>query len=130
MTSKTNKATVQLILWTLGWVLTVALATFGPKFIWAHNKALTTIALLINIGAGVGMILANKNHLSSCDELQQKIQLEAMGITLGATLVGGIVFTIMDQSNLISGDAEIGFLIMFMGIIYVISTVLGKLRYS
>ena len=32
------------------------------------------------------MIRANKNHLRSLDEMQQKIQLEAMGLTYLATL--------------------------------------------
>jgi predicted RNase H-related nuclease YkuK (DUF458 family) len=124
-----HKATIRLMKWTFLWVLTVAIATFGPRFLWPDNRIVTTIALLINIGTGVGMILANKHFLEQSDELSQKIQLEAMAVTLGATLVGGIAFSLMDAANLIPWDAEIGFLIMFMGITYIISVVIGRIRY-
>ena len=126
---KACSSTIKLMLWTFAWVLTVALASFGPKFLWSGNKLITILSLLINVGFGIGMVFANKAHIDSMDELQQKIQLEAMGITQGATLVGGIAYTIMDSSNLISGDAEIGLLVGFMGICYMVTVVINRFRY-
>jgi hypothetical protein len=129
MRNTSQKATLNLMVWTATWVVTVAIATFGPKFIWDGGKWYTILALGLNLGVGIGMILANKNFLDICDELQKKIQLEAMGLTLGATLVGGIAFSLMDQTNLIRGDAEIGFLVLFMGLFYMACIVVGNLRY-
>ena len=127
--TKTRKLTVNLMVWTFAWVITVAIFTFGPKFLWHGNKTLTILALILNVGMGVGMIVANKVFLRGSDEMQQKIQLDAMAATLGATLVGGIAYATMDTTNLISGDAEIGFLIMFMGLFYMASAIIGRLRY-
>ena len=129
-TARTRRNTKTLMIWTLAWVLTVALSTFGPKFLWNYDTTLTTLALILNVGMGVAMILANKVFLADSDEMQRKIQLDAMALTLGAVLVGGIAYSTMDQTNLIAGDAEIGFLIMFMGITYMISIFVGRLRYQ
>ena len=73
----TAKNTSNLRFWTLAWVLTMALANFGPKFIWEMNTNISLIIVLLNMAIGFGMILANKRHLNGLDELHQKIQLEA-----------------------------------------------------
>ena len=85
----TNR-TKQLAYWTLSWVLSTAVATFGPLFIWGDFKLLTTITLLLNIGIGIIMIIANRNLFMEYDELQKDIHLKAMGITLGLATVLGI----------------------------------------
>jgi len=130
MKSTSHHATLRLMVWTGTWALTVALATLGPRIFWGTNRVLTLVALVINIGAGLGMILSNRNHLKANDELQQKIQLEAMAVTLGAGLVGGIAYTIMEKGHLISGDAEISHLIIFMALTYMVSIVVGNIRFS
>ena len=126
-TIMTNR-TKQLSYWTLSWVASTALATFGPIFMWGDSKLLTTIALLLNVGIGIIMILANRNLFMEYDELQKDIHLKAMGITLGLTMVLGIAYSLMDVTNLISGDAENSLLIGAMGIIYLLS-VLKMNRY-
>ncbi len=118
-----------LMVWTFAWVLTVALSTFGPRFLWDYNTGLSALAILLNIGIGIGMIWANKVFLRDSDEMQRKIQLDSMAVALGVTLVGGIAYSTMDQVNLISGDAEIGFLIMLMAISYIIALLVGRKRY-
>ena len=128
--SRRQQNTVRLAIWTFGWVVTVALVTFGSLFLWDKDPLYTTIALVINVLAGIGMILANIRNLKGLDELEQKIQLDAMGISLGTTLVGGMAYTMMDTSDLIGSDAEISFLVILMSISYMIALVVGKMRYK
>ena len=45
--------------WALAWVLTSALAAFGPKLIWDYHTALTVLAVVINLVIGFCMIIAN-----------------------------------------------------------------------
>ena len=128
--TSTKKMTLQLAAWTGAWVLTVALATFGPEFIWGSNQFLTVIAPVLNLGVGAGMIGANIQHLGSLDEMMQRIQLEAMAITLGVALVGGISLSLLDTTDLIGINAEIGYLILLMGITYLITFGVNKMRYQ
>ena len=113
-----KKAIINLALWTTFWLLTLALATFGPKFICEGNTTWSIIAIAINTLIGAGLIRAHVKHLSALDELQKKIQLDAMGIALGVGIVGGLSYSVMDIANVITGDAEIAFLVMLITSIF------------
>lgn len=125
-----KKVAKNLALWTLLWVVSLALATFGPKFLWEENTTWSMLSIAINTAFGVGMILANIKYLNVLDELQKKIQMDAMGIALGIGIVGGLSYSVMDIANVISSDAEIGFLVMLISISYMIALFVGKKRYS
>ena len=112
------------------WTSSMALATFGPKFIWDENFALTVFAVIINALLGVGMILINIKHINTLDDLQKKIQLDAMGIALGAGVVGGLSYSILDITNLITKDAEISFLVIFISVTYMVALLIGQKRYK
>ena len=113
---------------TGAWLVTMAIAVFGPILVW-QDKLLTGVAIVINIAVGVGMIVANKNHLGGLDELQQKIQLEAMALALGVGLVFGLGYSTMDVTNFISADAEISHLVMLIGLTYGAGVILGHRKY-
>ena len=125
----TRKNTVNLAYWTGAWVLTIALVSFGPKFLWNENDTVTIIAILVNLAIGIGVILANKRHLNSLDELQRKIQLEAMSLTLGVAVIFGLSYSMLDITNLISYDAEISHLVILIGLTYLAGTIIGNMRY-
>jgi hypothetical protein len=107
----------------------MAVANFGPVFLWSRNKSVTAIAILINMAVGFGMIIANKRHLKSLDEMHQKIQLEAMALSLGVGLVAGLGYSNMDVTNLISFDAEISHLVILMGLTYLAGVISGVRKY-
>jgi len=125
-----KKNTKKLAIWTMLWTSSMALATFGPKFIWDEYVALTVLAVIINALLGVGMILMNIKHINSLDDLQKKIQLDAMGIALGVGVVGGLSYTLLDITNLITKDAEISFLVIFISLTYLIGLLIGQKRYQ
>ena len=129
MKAERKKITLQLALWTWTWVATLALATFGPKFIWEGNMGLTVGAIVLNLANGVLMILANRKLFNHLDELERKIQLESLGLTLGLTVVVGLTYSLLYQTNLIPGDAEIGILVGFVGITYMIALLINRRRF-
>ena len=128
--SGTRKKTIKLAIWTTAWVLTVAVAAFGPELVWKSNTVINTIVILLNVGVGVGMIIANIKHLKSLDELMQKVHLEAMGISLGVAVVGGIAYSLVDATNVISSDAEIGGLIIMIALSYLLAVLINMRRYK
>lgn len=130
MSVEQNKKTRRLAAWTWTWVVTLAMATFGPKFIWDEHTLLTVLAIAVNLANGILMIIANRDLFNSMDELQRKIQLEAMGLTLGLAVVVGLTYSLLDQTDLIPFDAEIGILVMFIGITYTICLTLNTRRYQ
>lgn len=127
---ETKRSTARLAAWTILWVVTVALPAFGPALLWGENDLINLLVIVLNIGIGIGMIKANIQHIKLQDEMMQKVQLEAMGVTLGVALVGGIAYSLLDITNVIPFDSEIGFLIMLMGVAYLISIAINMKRYK
>lgn len=125
----TKKQTLKLAGWTWSWVATLAIATFGPKFIWDEHEVLTSLAIAVNLINGIMMLVANRRCFNAMDELQRKIHIEALAITLGLTVITGLSFSLLDQTNLISFDAEIGFLVGFIGVTYMIALLINRKRY-
>ena len=48
-------------------------------FVWNKSRTITWVFVILNFLLGIGMILANIRHMNGLDELQKRIQLEAMG---------------------------------------------------
>ena len=128
--ARTRRNTVRLAWWTLAWLVTMALAVFGPKFLWDHDMAPTVSAIALNLAAGIGMIVANIRHLKGLDELQQKIHLEAMGLALGVAVVFGLAYSTLDIVNIIPFDAEISNLVIVIALTYLAGVIYGQRRYG
>lgn len=127
--ANSERNTLLLGFWTTAWILTMALANFGPKFIWQSNESITILAIVINMVIGFGMILANRRHLRGLDEMHQKIQLEAMAVSLGVALVVGLSYSNLDITNVIAFDAEISHLVILMGLTYGLGVMFGLRKY-
>jgi hypothetical protein len=123
------KGTARLALWTLAWVATLALARFGPGSLWDSQPVPGWAAIAGNIAVGIGLIIAHARYLQDLDELQRKIMLDAMAVTLGAGLVAGCAYGAAANADLIARDAEIGLLLILMAVVYVIASVGGNMRY-
>jgi len=124
------KNSKELKIWTLAWTLSMAIATFGPQFLWNEESIGTLLAIIVNLILGVRMILANRKFINSGDELQKKIQLESLGLTLGLAAIVGLSYSLLDQMNLISGNAEISVLVLFIGITYLVTMTVNNRKYK
>ena len=124
-----KKYLINLGLWIWSWVATLAIATFGPIFIWEDHKVLSSLAIITNLINGVLMIFANRKLFNHYDELERKLHLESMALTLGLTIILGLAYSLLDQTNLIPFDAEIGVLVGLVGVIYMITLLINRKRY-
>jgi hypothetical protein len=127
--SRIRTSNIRLARWTGAWVVATALMAFGPRFLWDKALVFTLLAVGLNVGVGVGMILANKNYLAELDELQRKVQLNAMGITLGVAVIVGLPFSVMDMYDVIPFRADIGHLMVLMSLTFLVSFLYGTWRY-
>ena len=126
---KQKKQTKIMLGWTIAWVASLAFLTGGENSLW-DNLIFTKIGLLINFAIGIGMIIANKNLFKTYDELQKKIQFEAMAITLGLTVVVGLTYEISFDFGVINSEPEFEYLMIFISISYVVSTLINSRKYK
>jgi len=130
MKTARKKNLYQLAAWTWSWVATMAIATFGPKYIWDDHSVLTALAVSANFANGILMIIANRNLYNNFDELERKIHLESLALTLGLAVVVGLSFSLLDSTKLIAFTAEISHLVVFIGVTYLVCVIVNTRRYS
>ena len=76
------------------------------------------------------MIIANKNLFKHYDELQKKIQFEAMALTLGLAVVVGLTYEISFDFGVINSEPEFEYLVFFICFSYIASIIINSLRYK
>lgn len=130
LANRTTQANKNLFVWTSGWLVSLALLAFGAKLLWDFNSAVSVTVIVINLGFGYKMIMANKQLLEGLDELQRRIHMNAMAISLGVTVVLGAVYGLLEAIRLITFSPGPSFLLVVIGLSYLISLVIGTRRYS
>jgi hypothetical protein len=120
---------IRLFRWNGAWVAATALMAFGPKFLWNKALVFTLLAVGLEVAAGVGMILAYKKYVVELDELQQKVYLNALAITVGVAVIAGVPLSVMNAYHVIPFHADIAHLVVLMGVTFAVSTVYGSVRY-
>ena len=124
-----KKQTKVMLGWTLAWVASLAFLTGAENTLW-NNLIYTKIGLLLNLAIGIGMIIANKNLFKHYDELEKKIQFEAMAITLGLVVVVGLTYEVSFDFGVIDSEPEFEYLVFFICFSYVASNIISAMRYK
>ena len=127
--SRIRTDNIRLFRWNGAWGAATALMAFGPKFLWNKALVFTLLAVGLDVAVGVGMILANKKYIAELDELQRKVHLNSLGITVGVAVVAGVPFSVMDSYHVIPFHANIAHLVILMSLTFVVSNLYGTRRY-
>ena len=124
-----NRTTAGLALWTLAWLATLAVARFGPEFLWEAQPVASWIAVAVNVLVGIAWIVAFARFLRAQDDLWRKISLDALAVTLGVGWVGGFAYVVADAAGLITYDVNIAVFPALLGVVFSIAFVVGMFRY-
>lgn len=87
------------------------------------------LAVGLDVAGRIGLILACKKYVAEVDELQRKIYLNALAITVGVAVVAAIPYSVMDRYHVIPFPAEISHLVIFMSLMFAVSVVYGSVRH-
>ncbi|SDU84733.1 hypothetical protein [Jiangella alkaliphila] len=126
---ESNRASAQLVLWTLAWAATLAAARFGPEVVWDERPAASWAAVAVNVLVGITWIVTFARFLRALDDLQRKIMQDALAVTLGVGWVVGFAYAVADAAGLVTRDLDLALFPAMLGVVYVISFVIGRLRY-
>jgi hypothetical protein len=122
--------TARFALWTIAWLVTLAVARFGPELVWDPQQAAASwAAVAVNLIVGVGWIVAFARFLQAQDELQRKILQDALTITLGVGWVGGFAYVVADAAGLLANGVSIAVFPALLGVVYAIAVAVGMFRY-
>ena len=125
--SPSNRSSVNK--WTTAWVVSLALAAFGPRLIWDYEPLISILFVLLSLAMGTGMVLANGRYLRQMDELQRKIFLDAGALSLGVGMVVGCTYEILEDIQLITFEPEISHLVIVMCLSFAMGLFKGNRKY-
>ncbi|MEU4690943.1 hypothetical protein [Actinoplanes sp. NPDC023714] len=124
------KATGLLALGTFGWTATIALARFGPGLLWeTSNQVASWGAVALNVVAGFGWIVTFIRYLRAVDELERKIMLDALAVTLGVAWVAGFAYVVAHAADLVASELDVAALSVLMAVVFVGTIGVSKFRY-
>ena len=115
-------------LWALIWAGTLILSTYLLEYDWFSTPLPTLSALSIHAGTGLALILAYKRFLKHLDELERKIQLEALALAVGLAIVGFSSYSILEKAAMVP-DLKPSYLIVLLALTYCIGITAGRIRY-
>ena len=122
LNTRINQSSRSLFLCTTAWVVTTAVLGFGPKLWWDFDITLTLIALVLNLIAGIIMLMANFRHLMSMDELQKQTHLEALAITLGVTFIATVTYGSLESVGILE-DTQPTNILFVTGVSYIVAVI-------
>ena len=116
-------------LWAIAWAASLAIISFISKYEWYSATLPITMAFVFNSGIGVGMILAYKRFLKELDEMERKIQLDALASSVGVTLVVFGGYSILDKVGM-APELQASSLIVLIALTYMAGIIIGRIRYQ
>jgi hypothetical protein len=120
---------IPLFVWTAAWVASLAAAKFLPDLVDSGARPVVAwIAVGVTIAVGIGWIVAQARYLRAIDELQRKIQLDALAVALGVAVVGGFAASLAGDRGLLP-ELDIAFAGVAAAVAYVAAVLVGNLRY-
>ncbi len=127
-TARTKKNHIRLIGWVFVWSLTMVLADKAELYEWYSSEVISILAIVTNAIIGIGMIVVFMRFLKELDELQRKIQLDSLALSMGIGLVGSFSYSLLVTAKFIL-DVEISDIIFLMLFAYVVGIIVGQVRY-
>ena len=123
------KNAVRANLWIMAWAAVLVIST---SFINADggNSIIIAVAATVAITfIGIGMILLYRKMLRELDEMERKVQLDALALSVGTTLVGFGSYSILAKVGVLP-DLKAAYGIACMGLVYMAGLIIGRVRYS
>ena len=85
--------------------------------------------MVANLVVGVLWIVAYTRFLRAVDELQRKIQLDALAVTLGAGWIAGFGYVVADAAGLVQAEVNVAALPVLMSVVFLVAVAVGQIRY-
>jgi hypothetical protein len=126
--SRSIRDNLVLVAWVFAWMAALTVADKAALYGWWSDEWMTLLAISIHVLIGIGMIFKFMAMLRNMDDLQRRIQLEALSMALGISLVGCAAYSLLVTWGYIV-DEEVSDIFMLMCVSYAASTLFGVWRY-
>ncbi len=126
--ARPTRSTIRLFGWILVWVGTLILVDKAVLYGWYTSDFISVLGIVINAGMGLGVIVTFLRFLREIDEMQRKIQLDSLALSMGIGFVGSFSYTLLVTTGFVA-DPEVRDIILLMAGTYMASLIVGQFRY-
>lgn len=126
--SRSIRDSIVLVIWIFAWMAVLTLADKAALYEWWSAEWITLLAVAVNVVLGFVVIFKFMSMLRSMDDLQRKIQLEALSMALGISIVGCAAYSLLVTWGYIV-DEEVSDIFFLMCVSYSASVLIGVWRY-
>ena len=110
------------------WASSLCVVIFCADYEWFSGIFIVAVAFLVNVIIGLVMVLSYRKLLINLDEMERKIQLDALAISVGVTIVSYAGYSILEKSSVLP-ELKASYLIVLISLSYVVGILSGRLRY-
>ncbi|WP_258405233.1 hypothetical protein [Shewanella mesophila] len=111
------------------WVASLALSSYLLKQEPLSASWLVATLFVVHSTIGILMILAYKRFLTQLDEMERKIQLDALALAVGVTIVGFSSYSVLDLADMVP-DLKASYVIVSIAVTYMVGIISGRVRYG
>lgn len=115
------------LLWCFAWAASLILVDKAVLYGWYTESYYSMIGIVVNALFGLGVIRTFLNQFAHMDEMQRKIQLDALALAMGIGFVGSFTYSLLTTTGFLS-DPNIKDIILLMAITYMASVGYQHLR--
>ena len=116
-------------LWGLAWAFSLLVVTYAAKQDWLDSILLISLAFLAHTAIGITMVLTFRHMLKELDEMEKKIQLDALALSVGITIICFSSYSLLAKAEVVP-SLNSAYLVMLMALTYIAGIMIGRVRYS
>ena len=109
--------------------VTLFISSACSEYSWYDAALPITIAFLVHSAIGVAMVISFRRFLTELDEMERKIQLDALALSVGITVIIFSSYSILDKAGIVA-QLSPSYLIMIMGLTYMVGLIVGRIKYA
>ncbi len=125
---RARRDSLAIVGWIFTWMLSLVISDKAALYGWWSAEWITWLSIVINAALGLWVVRSYMRMLRNLDELQRQIQLNALAISLGVSLVGSISYSLLVTWGYIT-DEEVSDIFVLMCVSYSAAVLYGLFRY-
>ncbi|MBT4098812.1 MAG: hypothetical protein HOM68_23025 [Gemmatimonadetes bacterium] len=125
--ARTVRGAIRFVLWSLAWTGSMVLVDKAVLYGWYTESFYSVIGIVVNALLGLVVVRTFLRHLGDMDEMQRKIQLDALALSMGVGFVGSFTYSLLTTTGFVT-DPEISDIILLMAVTYMASLSFTYLR--
>ena len=113
---------------TFIWIAMMIFIDKGILYGWFTSDMQINLLIAFDTMLGIVVIFMFIKLLKAMDELQRKIQFDALAFSMGTTFVASITYSLLTTAQIVK-DSETSDLILIMTVCYMASVIYGQVKY-